>query len=530
MLGLALGGCGAPEPQPPVLVVVNGAAPLSVAIGEYYVATRAIPPEQLLRLDVPVDDPTLRSDAHERIGREAFERRVRAPIEALLRSRGWADTIETLVVAKGVPLLIGGATATAQALLRESTLASVDAELSLLFSDWIGSPGIAGSANPYFGSDEPFAAWRRRHPEAPLRYLVGRLTGYAEPLDPETGLPRDVRRLIDAASAPPLPEALWLVDEDVHGDPGLDAGNHALLAPAAAALRALGVPLYHERSRRFPRNLGPLAGFASWGSNASADPGPPFWGEIDGELFPGSLAPRSVVVTLVSSNARSFATPPSYGQSLVADLVRLGAAGVAGHVREPGLVGVPRPQRVLAAVARGVPAGEAFYRGLPYLGWTHVWVGDPLMRAAEPRAVPDDRDGDGVPNAADNCSHMPNPGQRDSDGDGFGNRCDADVDGDGLVTTSWGALRPTWQQGDVERIAVSASRQALTPDHDLDGDGRVSEADVALAQLALFHPPGPSGTTPPPSPSGTTPPPGPSGPPSPSGSPPPEARDGGNVP
>jgi MYXO-CTERM domain-containing protein len=43
----------------------------------------------------------------------------------------------------------------------------------------------------------------------------------------------------------------------------------------------------------------------------------------------------------------------------------------------------------------------------------------------------DDRDGDGIPDDTDNCPDAPNPGQLDSDGDGMGNLCDTDADGDG---------------------------------------------------------------------------------------------------
>nr|HEX4314614.1 lamin tail domain-containing protein [Kofleriaceae bacterium] len=38
---------------------------------------------------------------------------------------------------------------------------------------------------------------------------------------------------------------------------------------------------------------------------------------------------------------------------------------------------------------------------------------------------PNDRDGDGVPNSTDNCPDTPNPDQADSDGDGKGDACDA---------------------------------------------------------------------------------------------------------
>ncbi|MCG8485959.1 MAG: DUF6531 domain-containing protein, partial [Chromatiales bacterium] len=44
-----------------------------------------------------------------------------------------------------------------------------------------------------------------------------------------------------------------------------------------------------------------------------------------------------------------------------------------------------------------------------------------------------DRDNDGVHDAEDNCSAHENPGQVDSDGDGYGNRCDPDLNNDGVV-------------------------------------------------------------------------------------------------
>jgi len=45
----------------------------------------------------------------------------------------------------------------------------------------------------------------------------------------------------------------------------------------------------------------------------------------------------------------------------------------------------------------------------------------------------DDSDGDGVPDASDNCPLVANPDQVDFDGDGLGNACDADDDGDGVL-------------------------------------------------------------------------------------------------
>lgn len=38
-----------------------------------------------------------------------------------------------------------------------------------------------------------------------------------------------------------------------------------------------------------------------------------------------------------------------------------------------------------------------------------------------------DTDGDGVTDSSDNCTLTPNPLQRDTDADGYGNICDADL-------------------------------------------------------------------------------------------------------
>src|SRR6185436_16703321 len=47
-----------------------------------------------------------------------------------------------------------------------------------------------------------------------------------------------------------------------------------------------------------------------------------------------------------------------------------------------------------------------------------------------------DGDGDGVPDTADNCNGAANPAQDDLDGDGTGDVCDPDIDGDGRANGS----------------------------------------------------------------------------------------------
>lgn len=50
-----------------------------------------------------------------------------------------------------------------------------------------------------------------------------------------------------------------------------------------------------------------------------------------------------------------------------------------------------------------------------------------------PNPVLGDNDGDGVPDATDNCPSTSNPSQRNTDGDAFGNACDSDKDGDSVL-------------------------------------------------------------------------------------------------
>jgi hypothetical protein len=94
-----------------------------------------------------------------------------------------------------------------------------------------------------------------------------------------------------------------------------------------------------------------------------------------------------------------------------------------------------------------------------------------------------DLDEDGVRDTSDNCLLVPNPDQRDTNGDGFGNLCDPDLDNDGFVNfTDLGLLKS---------VFFSAA-----PDADFDGDGAVNFVDLGTMKAFFFGPPGPSGLVP----------------------------------
>lgn len=87
----------------------------------------------------------------------------------------------------------------------------------------------------------------------------------------------------------------------------------------------------------------------------------------------------SIAETYVSTGGRSMNYGTSYGQSLIADLVRDGVSGVSGHVFEPYLTACCRPYLMFDAYTYGMTMAESFYMGLPFLGWMEVVVGDPKM-------------------------------------------------------------------------------------------------------------------------------------------------------
>ncbi len=96
---------------------------------------------------------------------------------------------------------------------------------------------------------------------------------------------------------------------------------------------------------------------------------------------------------------------------------------------------------------------------------------------------PIDSDNDGVPDLGDNCTLVANPGQTDTDGDGFGNICDADFDNSNLV--------------DFQDLLYMASVfRTGDPEADLDSSGTVNVLDYWRLLSLAGKPPGPAGVLP----------------------------------
>jgi hypothetical protein len=122
----------------------------------------------------------------------------------------------------------------------------------------------------------------------------------------------------------------------------------------------------------------------------------------------------------------------------------------------------------------------------PHISYYEVIDGD--LKYATVNIAMQDSDGDGVPDSSDNCTLLPNSNQRDTDHDGFGNVCDADLNNDMIVNAiDLGLFKKCY-------LKQSADAQCQNPqDADINGDGIANAIDLGLFKKLYLKPPGPRG-------------------------------------
>ncbi len=95
-----------------------------------------------------------------------------------------------------------------------------------------------------------------------------------------------------------------------------------------------------------------------------------------------------------------------------------------------------------------------------------------------------DSDSDGIPDSSDNCLLVANADQRDTNGDGYGNSCDPDLDNNGTVNFA-----------DIS-LWIPFFNTPTFGDADFNGDGNAGFVDYTLMAAYFLQPPGPSGIAP----------------------------------
>ncbi len=321
-----------------VLVVVNKQSSASQAVGQYYMAHRAIAPSHVVQVDVDVQDDISELD---------FRSQLLSPIRAAIDSL--PVRIDFIVLTTGIPIRIGG-----------SHGYSVDAHLAGMN---LNIPPMVGFdttwfnryRNPYFNAREPFNSERFG------MYLVTRL---------DCGALADCLKLVDHADSARAVRGPFYFDAmpPSTASDGYALMNRSLYA-AATRLSSYGLDVAIDSSRQFIAPLAPVIGYASWGSN---DQGFDATAYHAVRFLPGALAE-----TFVSTSARTFGASTG-GQSRIVDLVAQGVTGVKGYVSEPYTVALANPEILFDHYVHGFNLAESFYAASLMVLWKDIVIGDPL--------------------------------------------------------------------------------------------------------------------------------------------------------
>jgi len=360
-----------------VLVVQNGSSQVSMRVAAHYMQRRGVPAANLVTIYTAdaASDP-----ANQVIPLSQYYSDIEQPIRSYLSANGMADSIQYIVLTKGIPHIVsndplGGPYGPRSV---DSLLAAVDLVNPLIF-DLVDESGYLGTAaiNRYWRAQVPFSH------AAFGGYLVTRLDGYTE---------SDAKALADRSLGTQIMPYMVLLDIDPNfgfGAPNLQPKS--ILTPSgeidpdyylyyddfnadmtrasqiAAGRGHLSIEL--ENTTAFVSGSGALSVYFSWGSNDH---------HFDADKYHDVVfAAAGAAETAVSTGARTF-YPTSGGQSLIADLLAQGAAGAKGYATEPFLDAVASPTVFVDMFTSGRNLAESYYAASRFLAWKDVVIGDPL--------------------------------------------------------------------------------------------------------------------------------------------------------
>jgi len=248
--------------------------------------------------------------------------------------------------------------------------ASVESELMLILGKYQSSiGGYNRFFSPYYGVHGDFS-----HAVYDM-YLVTRLDGYTV---------GDVFGMIDRSATIPasIPAAAkFVMDQDTSWD--AQAGYlNTNMKNAKAILQGKNLNVTLDGTSLYLTHQTDVIGYVSWGSNDRFASLVTDNGKQYNTYLPGAIAE-----TYVSTGARSFTAPMSYGQSAIADMIAEGVTGVKGYVYEPYSSSMADVSILFPMYADGYTLAESFFSASSFLSWMDVVVGDPKYRLINTRIV-----------------------------------------------------------------------------------------------------------------------------------------------
>jgi hypothetical protein len=342
-----------------VAVLANADVPGSVALAEAYASARDIPARQICALSMPSTEDLALAD---------FLADVREPLEACLAERGVLDRIESIVIARGVPLRVSMDVA------GQSRRVSLAAALGLWRTtledgtpllgqdpgrlvDCGGTPCLAAAWRSGYRGGAFEAGWERTAAGVVHRpMLVTMLHGRSD---------ADAMRLVASAIAS---EGLGMGAGEIVLMDGADPARGALdmeYPAVLTALEGLGVT-----ARRVPfasdQSGLTIAGFAVGTASLGQT--------IEGNTYvPGAIVDNLTSFGAVPENFRES----GQSQVSIARWVAMGVAGAHGTTDEPLNNCFPSRQ-LFSDYASGATLAEAYIGRLPYVYWHNLVLGDPM--------------------------------------------------------------------------------------------------------------------------------------------------------
>ncbi len=316
-------------------LVINTADAYSVAVGEHYARRRGIPPEQVLRVTLPMRASLTRDEF------VALDRAIRAHMP---------EHVNGLALAWVLPYAVDCNALTAALALG-------------LQPDLCANSCAVTRPSPYAGyfGARPWAVLGMR----PAMQIAARSVPAALALI-ERGIAAD-HSLAGAVNEPA--RAFFAATPDAARNV-----RQPLFPPAGAVPGLPSVEVMRVKSDALP----PMRRILLYQTGLARVPAP-----LGGEWLPGALADH------LTSNGGSLETPVGEGQMSILDWIDAGATASYGTASEPcnHLQKFPHPQMLLLAYAQGLSALEAYWRSVlwPAQG---VFVGEPLAAPFAPPPAP----------------------------------------------------------------------------------------------------------------------------------------------
>ena len=325
------------------LIIVNDNSTTSTAIGNYFKTARSLSNSQIVHISTVTT---------ETVSRTEYTNNIKTAIENFITTNGLGSTINYIILTKGIPIRI------------TDTNNSVDSELA-----WcLGKITCSSSSvfNPFYNSNRTFSH------QVYNMYVVTRLDGYAP-----NGDISQIEALIDHSSIANIPSESILKSQGLFvldGGGLYDSTANPWLESANQLLTAKGWRTTLDEDGTYLTNQQNVLGYWSWGSNANSSPTKP------AHAIPGNTYENGAIgETAVSTSARSFEYPPSYGQSLITDWIAEGISGIKGYVYEPGMSAVAHPDILFDHYTSGYNMADSYYAASAFLDWKDTVVGDPKM-------------------------------------------------------------------------------------------------------------------------------------------------------